>query len=104
MATYHQKKVVSDEFFVLYAGKNKNLETTATKFGFVVSKKVHKRAVVRNKIKRRMREAVMYYIRENNPSYMSAILSAKTGSENLLYEDVLKRITILLDRIAIKKF
>ena len=41
---------------VIYCGKDKNNPNIPTKAGFVVSKKIHKRAVKRNKIKRRLRE------------------------------------------------
>ena len=56
-ATYLQRRIVSDEFFVLYGGKNKENSDAPTKIGFVVSKKIHKRAVKRNRIKRLAREA-----------------------------------------------
>ena len=102
VATYHQKKVVSDEFFVLYAGKNKTEELAPSKFGFVVSKKVHKRAVIRNKIKRRLREAVHIYIKENNTPCMSYILSAKENSTNANFNKTLKSVNKLFKRIATK--
>ena len=38
-ATYSQRRIVSDEFFVLYGGKNKENMEFSTKIGFVVSKK-----------------------------------------------------------------
>lgn len=41
---------------LIYCGKDKNNPNIPTKAGFVVSKKIHKRAVKRNKIKRRLRE------------------------------------------------
>lgn len=103
IATYHQKRVVSDEFFVLYAGKNKTIPEMPTKFGFVISKKIHKRAVVRNKLKRRLREIIFDYIRENNPNYISLIISARIGASSLTYMEIRNRINILLQRIATKK-
>ena len=102
IATYHQKKVVSDEFFVLYAGKNKQDKDQDTKFGFVVSKKVHKRAVIRNKIKRRLREAVGQYLKETNPNFVSAVICAKENSTNADYKDILKSVYALLQKIANK--
>lgn len=102
MATYYQKKVTSDEFFVLHAGKLKQNESDISKFGFVVSKKVHKRAVVRNKIKRRLREAVYNYIKDNKTPSISYIISAKENSVNATYNDTLKSVNSLFKRIANK--
>lgn len=102
IATYHRKRVVSDEFFVLYAGKNKTTSEIPTKFGFVVSKKIHKRAVVRNKLKRRLREVIFNYIKINNPNYVSLIISAKVDANNLTYIEIKNRINVLLQRIATK--
>ena len=102
IATYHQKKVVSDEFFVLHAGKNKQDEAQNVKIGFVVSKKIHKRAVVRNKIKRRMREAFGEYLKENNPNFISLILTAKETATEADYKQTLKSVYKLMARIANK--
>ncbi len=101
-ATYCQNRVVSDEFFVLFAGKNKNKEGE-TKAGFVVSKKIDKRAVVRNKIKRRMREAFQAYLKENNPPFMSYILTAKEKSKEADFRTILKSVYKLTEKMA-KKF
>ena len=102
IATYHQKRVVSDEFFVLYAGKNKTEEKQETKFGFVVSKKVHKRAIIRNKIKRRLREAVSSYIKENDVNFISMVVCAKDNSVSCNYKDILKSVYALMNKIAKK--
>lgn len=103
-ATYCQNRVVSDEFFVLHAGKNKKDETQPVRIGFVVSKKIHKRAVVRNKIKRRLREAAAAYLKENNPPYMSLIFKAKKNSTNSDFNSTLKSVYKLMDKMAKKNF
>ena len=67
-------------------GKKKK-ENYPTKIGFVVSKKIHKRAVKRNRIKRLMRESVRLYIKEQksfDTKYMSLIFVA---SAKLLEKD-----------------
>lgn len=103
-ATYCQNRVVSDEFFTLFAGKNKSNPDLNTRAGFVVSKKVHKRAVVRNKIKRRLREAFYRYLKEYNPSFISVIFKARENSVNSNYEDTLKSVYNLMNKIANKNF
>jgi len=58
-ATFRLKNCKSNSFFVIYCGSQKKDKNFPTKVGVVVSKKIHKRAVKRNKIKRRLRE--IYY-------------------------------------------
>lgn len=85
-ATYRNKKVVSNSVMSLYIGKPKKDLNTTTKFGFVVSKKYHKRAVKRNRIKRLLRESVRLAIKENKignlDNYMSFIILPKINEEN----------------------
>ena len=101
-ATYCQNRVVSDEFFVLFAGKNKPESDYEPKIGFVVRKKTDKRAVVRNKIKRRMRESFKIYLKEKEIPYMSLILTAKENAKNINFEITLKSVYKLMDKMANK--
>ncbi|OGI22902.1 MAG: ribonuclease P protein component [Candidatus Melainabacteria bacterium RIFOXYA2_FULL_32_9] len=55
--TYNLKRSVATSLLILYTGKLKNSLETSPRVGFVVGKKVHKRANKRNYIKRLMREA-----------------------------------------------
>jgi ribonuclease P protein component len=55
-ATFKLKNCKSNNILTIYLGKQKNNDNIPTKAGFIVSKKIHKRAVKRNKIKRRLRE------------------------------------------------
>ncbi len=82
-ATYRNHKIVSDSVMTIYTGKIKKSTDINTRFGFVVSKKYHKRAVKRNRIRRLMRESLRLYIKDNNfsPKYMSLVF---TGSTRLL--------------------
>ncbi|MBE7704468.1 MAG: ribonuclease P protein component [Cyanobacteria bacterium SIG29] len=81
IATYRLNNAVSDENVCIYFGKEKTKSDLDTKFGFVVSKKIHKRAVVRNRIKRLMRENVRLLLKENKINnvnkYLSVICVAK---------------------------
>lgn len=81
-ATYKTGKVFHKGGITVFCGKNKTTDFP-TKVGFVVSKKIHKRAVKRNRIRRLMRESLRLYIKENSfsPKYMSLVF---TGSTKLL--------------------
>ena len=78
-ATYRTGKTVHKNGITVFCGKDKT-EDFVTKIGFVVSKKIHKRAVKRNRIKRLMREACRLYIKNNdfNPKPMSLIFVASS--------------------------
>ena len=54
---YNMKKSVANSLLILYTGRKKEDPDSPTKVGFVVGKKVHKRAVKRNRAKRLMRES-----------------------------------------------
>ena len=79
-ATYRTGVSYHKDGITVFCGKKKTTETP-TKIGFVVSKKIHKRAVKRNRIKRLMRESVRLYIKdcENfDTKYMSLIFVASS--------------------------
>ena len=69
----------------LFAGIKKKDTEQPTRVGFVVSKKTHKRAVKRNRLRRLMRESYRLLLKENNlgnsQGYMSLIF---VGTENAL--------------------
>ena len=84
-ATYKTGTSFYQDGITVVCGKiNKN--KTPTKIGFVVSKKIHKRAVRRNRIKRLMRESYRLLIKKQgfHSKYMSAIFVA---SSKLLEKD-----------------
>lgn len=78
-ATYKTKNFHYKNGITLNVGKESN-ENTPVKIGFVVSKKTHKRAVKRNRLKRLMRESVRLFLKENNDlnKYMSLIFTGHT--------------------------
>ncbi len=104
-ATYRNHRVVSDSVMIIYTGKPKTTPASTTRFGFVVSKKYHKRAVKRNRIKRLMRECVRLAIKEEKlgrlNNYMSFIIMPKVNENNftLKLADVQKSFYKLIERI-----
>lgn len=84
-----------------FYSKNISLFFTKSKFqtvkvGFSVSKKIGK-SVVRSKIKRRMKECVRLLI-SNIKSHHNLVFVARTGIENLNYEQIKKEICFLLEK------
>jgi ribonuclease P protein component len=89
-ATYKVKHSSHSGGVTLFVGREKKDETP-TKVGFVVSKKTHKRAVRRNRLKRLMRESYRLLLKENklynSQKYMSLIF---VGSEKVLDKSFLE--------------
>ena len=54
---YRKRRSVANSLLILYVGNKKRNEAFPTRVGFVVGKKVSKKAVIRNRAKRFMREA-----------------------------------------------
>jgi ribonuclease P protein component len=77
----------------------RNYTTKDLKIGFVVGKKVHKSAVKRNMIKRRMREVVRLLLKENRlkDGFMVAIV-AKPLILAKKYEEIQKDIEGVLQK------
>ncbi len=89
-ATYKIGNAYHRGGITMFCGKVKSAEATnfLTKIGFVVSKKNHKRAVKRNRMKRLMREAVRLYIKSKNNNFDTKYLSLIfVGSSGLLDKD-----------------
>lgn len=100
-ATYRTGVSFHKEGITVFCGRKKK-DNSPTKIGFVVSKKIHKRAVRRNRIKRLMRESMRLYIK-NNPEfdtkYMSLIFVASARLLDKKFADVDKSIQKLVSII-----
>ena len=105
-ATYRNSKSISTDSIILYVGKIKEDKNCPTRVGFVVSKKVHKRAVKRNRIKRITREVIRILFKQKKyemlNNYMSLIFYAKEPLLEKNYEEIRNTILILMDKLANK--
>ena len=87
----------------LYIGKPKSIPDVVTKVGFVVSKKVHKRAVKRNRLKRLMRESYRILLKENNlgfsQDYQSLIFIGNSFALEKNFKTIKNNMELLLKGI-----
>lgn len=102
-ATYKNRKIVSNSMLTVYLGREKRDKEAPSKIGFVVSKKYHKRAVRRNRIKRLMREVLRLAIKQeklgNLNKYMSVVFLPKDTTIGAKYCDIEASFYKLLERI-----
>lgn len=102
IATYKMNNAVADKNVCIYFGKEKANQDIQTKIAFVVSKKIHKRAVVRNRVKRLMRESFRLQLKENKidfiNKYLSVICVAKSSSVNTNFKEIDNSLKSLLEK------
>ena len=101
-ATYKVNNSAHMGGVTLFAGILKK-DDTPTKVGFVVSKKVHKRAVKRNRLKRLMRESYRLILKEGDlgesQKYLSLIFVGRDKALNMKFDEIQKSVKTLVERI-----
>lgn len=101
-ATYRLRKSVASALFFLHVGKDKQDEKYPTKVGFVISKKVHKNATKRNKLKRRLREAYKALKNEglidDSQKFISLVFIARGNSFEADYKKVYDDVKKLVEK------
>ena len=95
-ATYNNKNSKHKNGITVYFGREKKDDETL-KIGFVVSKKTHKRATKRNRLKRLMRESLRLLIKNGfNSDYLSMIFVGHESALNLSFKEIDDSIKFLL--------
>jgi len=96
---FKEGKSFREKFLVLRINEN-NLNKN--RFGFIVSKKISKKAVTRNKIKRQLREIVREKINDFEKGFDVAIL-ALSGIELKSFKEISQVLGDILKKIKILK-
>jgi len=101
-ATYKVKNSTHKSGVTLFAGLEKKVDGP-TKVGFVVSKKTHKRAVKRNRLKRLMRESYRLLLKSddlgNSQKYMSLIFIGTEKALNMSFAQINVIMKTLIERL-----
>ena len=80
--------------------ENKNVVIPATMFGISISKKVSKKAVIRNRIKRQIKGVIRTYLQSVNPGW-KVVIVVKPKAIECKYEHFLRELEELLKQTKI---
>ena len=95
---YRTGKSVGAKLLILYFCPSKNANV---KVGISVSKKIGG-AIVRNKTKRRIREAIMPYLKSLKPNF-NVVLIAKQTIVNASFDEIKSELNYLLKKANLKE-
>ncbi|WP_195940992.1 ribonuclease P protein component [Romboutsia sp. 1001713B170131_170501_G6] len=95
---YKHGKSFATKYLVMYVLDNKSDDT---KLGISVSKKVGK-AIVRNKIRRRIRESYRLNVDENVKSGYDIVFIARIASNQAEYKDIEKSVKYLVKKANLR--
>ena len=95
---YKHGKSFANRHLVMYILDNKS---DSTRVGISVSKKVGK-AIIRNKIRRRIKEAYRLNVDENIKSGYDIVFIARVASNEAEYKDIQKSVNNLIKKANIK--
>lgn len=70
---------------------------TVSRFGFVVSTKIAKKANVRNLLKRRLRAIIGAHLKQLAPGY-DVVIGTRPGAPLLTYDMLVERVDYLLEK------
>ncbi len=88
----------------LFVIKKKANKLPHDRFAVVVSKKIHKSAVKRNKVRRQVYESIRLLLQKNaeadvqEPTHSDMILLARTPVQNASFDDIFKAVQQLLNK------
>ncbi len=88
-------KSVKDGFLLYKTMQN---QLPQSRFGFVVSKKISSKAVIRNKIKRRLRQAVENHFKEYKTPF-DVVVIALSGIEKKEFLELEEKVAKFLNKI-----
>lgn len=77
-------------------------DSKVSRFGFIVSTKISKRAVIRNRVRRLLRESVQNSLQQTNPGY-DCVFLAKTNLVGKRYDEVLGEVEEILKKSGLYK-
>jgi len=93
---FKEGKSFKNDFLIVKINEN---SLKFPRFGFVVSKKVSGKSVVRNKIKRRLRELVKEKVRKIEDKSIDCIFIALPKSKNRDFEEIGKVVENLFKKV-----
>lgn len=107
-AVFKNSKTFKEGFLILKIAEN---NTKEDRFGFMVSQKVSKKATIRNKIKRRLREIIrlkiknsaMFVKKEAKKNGKDIILVSLSGIEKKNFSETEETATKLLEKAGISQ-